>query len=217
MPGDKILPPGRGENKDRSAIVQSNGTLLEEDAGKPWIDPVAFCVSSNDWKESATFLKDRNRIGHCTRVRGDEEGEKLSELKIEARMRNSFITPKDQRWGELLNSKLVKLGDTIRSPGWTENKGRRALVQGDGTLLEQDANTHKKWKDPVAFCVRNNGWKESATFLQDRNQFGCCTRVRGGDEDVQPTLKELTIEAGNRNIPGGVARPSSSAAPKRDK
>ena len=123
----------------------------------------------------------------------------------------NFTTPKDQGWGELLDSKLVKPGDTILPPGRGENKDRSAVVQSNGTLLEE--NTRKSWEDPVAFCVSNNGWKKSMSFLKDRNRFGHCTRVRGGKEDVRPSLCELKIEARKRNSRGGDEGPPSSAAP----
>jgi len=123
----------------------------------------------------------------------------------------SFITPKDQGWGELLDSKLVKPGDAIRPPGRGENKDRSALVQDNGTLLEEDTRT--TWIDPVAFCVSNNDWKNSATFLKDRNRIGHCTRVRGGKEDVQPSLSELKIKARKRNSSGGDEGLLPSAAP----
>jgi len=109
----------------------------------------------------------------------------------------SFITPKDQGWGELLDSKLVNPGDTILSPGRGKNMDRSALVQSDGTLLEDHSST--TWIDPVAFCLSNNGWKKSATFLIDRNRMAHCARMRGGTEDACESLFELRIEARKRN------------------
>jgi hypothetical protein len=85
-----------------------------------------------------------------------------------------FKQPKDQGWGDLLELGLVKPGDTISLPSRGENKGRHALVQGDGKLLE---NGGDMWIDPVAFCVRNNGWRESYGYLKDRNRFSNCTRI----------------------------------------
>ena len=121
----------------------------------------------------------------------------------------SFITPKDQGWGELLDSKLIKPGDSIRPPGRGESKDRSALVQDDGTLLEEE--TSPTWIDPVAFCVSNNRWKESSTFLEDRNRIGPCTCVRGDEEEEK--LSELKIEARKRNSLGGDEGPPSSTAP----
>jgi hypothetical protein len=94
-PGDTICPPSRSENKGRSVVVLSNGRLLENGVDVAWIDPVAFCVRNNEWKESGSYLKDRNRFLSCIRIcakSGEEEKlsdlkEKLSDLKEETRKR----------------------------------------------------------------------------------------------------------------------------------
>ena len=100
----------------------------------------------------------------------------------------SFKKRKDQGWGELLDKRLVKSGDTICPPSLRENKGRRAVVQGDGTLLEDGVAV--AWIDPVAFCVKNNDWRESDSFSKDRNRFLNCVRICAKSEK-QEKLSDL--------------------------
>ena len=94
----------------------------------------------------------------------------------------SFTQKKDEGWGELLDSKLVKPGDTICPPRSRDNRGRKAQVQRDGSLLENDSES---WIDPVAFCVRNNSWKESDSFLRDRNRFSNCIRICANTQEEE--------------------------------
>ena len=104
----------------------------------------------------------------------------------------SFKERKDQGWGELLDERLVEPGDTIFPPSRSENKGRRAVVQSNGKLLENGVDV--AWIDPVAFCVRNNEWKESGCYLKDRNRFLSCTRfgAKSGEVEKLSDLKEET-------------------------
>jgi len=146
-PGDTIRPPGRGENKDRRALVQDDGTLLEEDASTTWIDPVAFCVSSNDWKESVTFLKDRNRIGHCTRVRGDEEV-KLSELKIKARK----SLEGDKRAPSSAAPENLKPAIGARVQVRFDVDGKGTIKWLEAKLTDFD-NSTREWKIKLDVCV----------------------------------------------------------------
>ena len=109
----------------------------------------------------------------------------------------SFERKKDQGWGELLDSKFVKTGDTIcapRRPRSRSSKGRYAEVQRDGTLLE---NGTERWIDPVAFCVSNNTWKESGSYLKDRNRFSNCTRICASTKQEEK-LRDLKDEARGR-------------------
>ncbi len=103
---------------------------------------------------------------------------------------DSLKQPKDQGWGELLDERLVEPGDTICPPSRSENKGRSAVVQSNGTLRENGVDV--AWIDPVAFCVRNNDWKESGSYLKDRNRFLRCIRVgaKSREEEKLSELKE---------------------------
>ena len=95
----------------------------------------------------------------------------------------SFRQKKDQGWGELLDLKRVKRGDTICPPPKSRNnKGRQAQVQHDGSLLKNDTES---CIDPVAFCVRNNSWKESDSFLKDRNRFSNCIRICANTQEEE--------------------------------
>jgi len=104
--------------------------------------------------------------------------------------KDSFKQRKDQGWGELLDKRLVEPGDTICPPSRSENKGRSVVVLSNGTLLEK--GVHVAWIDPVAFCVRNNEWKESGSYLKDRNRFLSCIRIcaKSGEEEKLSDLKE---------------------------
>jgi len=103
---------------------------------------------------------------------------------------DSFKQRKDQGWGELLDERLVEPGDTICPPSRSENKGRSAVVQSNGRLLENGVDV--AWIDPVAFCVRNNDWKESGSYLKDRNRFLSCIRIgaKSREEEKLSDLKE---------------------------
>ena len=103
---------------------------------------------------------------------------------------DSFKQRKDQGWGELLDKRLVEPGDTICPPSRSENKGRSVVVLSNGTLLENGVDV--AWIDPVAFCVRNNKWKESGSYLKDRNRFLSCIRIcaKSGEEEKLSDLKE---------------------------
>ena len=119
---------------------------------------------------------------------------------------DSFVTHKDQGWGLLLDFGLVKPGDFILPPGGVANKDRKTVVQDDGTLSEDG----RSWRDPVAFLVRNNGWRQFGEYLKHRNRFSNCTRsrpehlrVEDGD-DAAIKLSELKHRA--RKQQGFVAR-----------
>lgn len=90
----------------------------------------------------------------------------------------SFKCKHDQGWGDLLDAGVVIPGDIIRPPGRGANKGREAVVQRDGKLLEG----HQRWDDPVAFCVKSNLWKKSS-LLKHRNKISNCVRVKMDEED----------------------------------
>ena len=122
-------------------------------------------------------------------------GEKFTEVGSAPSDNGSYIQKKDQGWGELLDLKLVKPGDTICAPRSGDNKGRHAQVQQDGTLLESGTES---WIDPVAFCVSDNEWKESGSFLKDRNRFPNCTRICS-DTQVQAKLRDLKDDARGRH------------------
>ena len=123
----------------------------------------------------------------------------------------SFVTRKDQGWGRLLDSKRVKAGDTICPPCRGENKERRAVVRSDGKLLENGTDV---WKDPVAFCVRNNDWRESSSFLRDRSRFLNCIRICKDTRD-EDRLSDLKAGRRSRSSQGDQGPPSTNLKPVR--
>ena len=109
---------------------------------------------------------------------------------------SSFVTPKDQGWGLLLDAGIVQAGDVILPPGKGAQKRRRAIVQSDGELLEGPST---RWRDPVAFAVEDNEWRESESFLKHRNKFSNCAHLRAGDgDDGGQKLSDLKHAARNR-------------------
>ena len=185
---------------------------------------VKFCLEANEFYEcdkcSKTFwwsakvfdaMKANHARKHCIGSLAPSDS-------------GSFKRQKDQGWGELLHSKLVKPGDTICPPRSRGNKGRQAQVQHDGKLLE---NGTESWIDPVAFCVRNNSWKESDSFLKDRNRFSNCIRIcantqeeerlhvlkdeaRGFDRGRQTDDEDHHVGQGDDDAPG-----ATNLAPER--
>lgn len=106
---------------------------------------------------------------------------------LEKEDNESFIRPKDQGWGELLDAKKVNPGDTICPPSRGNNKDRNAVVQPDGTLLDSENET---WIDPVAFYVRDNSWKE-VSFLKNRNRFSHCLRIPANSSEDGEDVEKL--------------------------
>jgi hypothetical protein len=117
-----------------------------------------------------------------------------------------------------LDSKCVKAGDTICPPCRGENKERRAVVRSDGKLLENGTDV---WKDPVAFCVRDNEWRESSSFLRDRSRFLNCIRIckdtRDEDRlsDLKGRLSDLKASRRSRGSQGDQGPPSTNLKPVR--
>ena len=121
-----------------------------------------------------------------------------AELSVNREEKKKRVDRSDQGWNNLLDKRVVQVGDTIRHQSTKKDDTRRfGTVQEDGKIKEGDVI----WNNPVAFASQNNRWHVAEEdFTKHRNKFTSCYLVVGTEETK--LKRDLVIRIGGGH--GGV-------------
>jgi hypothetical protein len=119
-----------------------------------------------------------------------------AELSVNREEKKKRVDRSDQGWNNLLDKRVVQVGDTIRHQSTKKDDTRRfGTVQEDGKIKEKNKEGEVIWNNPVAFASRDNGWHVAdEDFRKHRNKFSTCVLVVGTDETKLE--KNLVIRIG---------------------